>query len=166
MGSPLQFEPIGDNPLDLIEHIAAGRQWAFERGGDEEIVLMLPGQWAEYQLTLNWNEDIESLHLACMFDFKAPEARRGETGRLILRLNEQLWLGNFDLWRDEGALLFRYGALLAGGADINISQCETMLQLALEACERFYPAFQYVIWAGHSAEEAMEISLFETVGTA
>jgi len=166
MGSSLQVEQIGDNPLDLIEYIAAGRQWAFERGGDEEITLSLPGQWAEYQLTLNWNEDIESLHMACMFDFKAPEARRSETGRLILRLNEQLWLGNFDLWRDEGALLFRYGALLAGGADINISQCETMLQLALEACERFYPAFQYVIWAGHSAEEAMEISLFETVGSA
>ncbi len=166
MGLFSQIELVGASPLDMVEHIAAGQQWSFERGGDEEISLSLPGQWAEYHTTLNWNEELEALHMACMLDFKVPKARRDETGRLILRLNEQLWLGNFDLWRDRGALLYRHGFLLSGGADINMEQCETMLQLGLEACERFYPAFQYVIWAGRSAGEAMEVSLFETAGEA
>jgi len=36
----------------------------------------------------------------------------------------------------------------------------------VEACERYFPAFQFVIWAGKSAESAIESSLFETMGHA
>ncbi|PLX35692.1 MAG: hypothetical protein C0605_08820 [Hyphomicrobiales bacterium] len=166
MASIHPFDPLADNPLDLIEHIADGQHWPFERGGDEEITLTLPGKWAEYQLTLNWREDLEALHLACMFDIRVPENRREETGQLILKLNEQLWLGHFDIWGEEGGLMFRYGLMLSGGASANLEQCQSMMELALEACERFYPAFQYVIWAGHSAADSLEAVMFETVGEA
>jgi hypothetical protein len=41
-----------------------------------------------------------------------------------------------------------------------------LLRLALEACERYFPAFQFVIWAGKTAEEAIRSSLMETAGEA
>jgi hypothetical protein len=50
--------------------------------------------------------------------------------------------------------------------EIAEAQCETLLRLALEACERYFPAFQFVIWAGKSAEEAIQSSLMETAGEA
>jgi hypothetical protein len=63
-------------------------------------------------------------------------------------------------------LLFRNGLILTGGVEIVDAQCETLLRLALEACERYFPAFQFVIWAGKSAEEAIQSSLMETQGEA
>ena len=41
-----------------------------------------------------------------------------------------------------------------------------ILQAALEACERYYQAFQFVIWAGKSAERALAGTMFETEGCA
>jgi hypothetical protein len=41
-----------------------------------------------------------------------------------------------------------------------------LIRLALDSCERYFPAFQFVIWAGKGAEEALQSSLLETVGEA
>ncbi|MGV8841182.1 MAG: YbjN domain-containing protein, partial [Bauldia sp.] len=36
----------------------------------------------------------------------------------------------------------------------------------IEACERYYQAFQFVVWAGKTAAEALATVMFETVGEA
>jgi hypothetical protein len=70
------------------------------------------------------------------------------------------------LWSTENVVMFRHALLLAGGADPTDGQCETMLRVAVEACERYFQAFQFVIWAGKSAREALDSVLFETEGEA
>jgi hypothetical protein len=62
--------------------------------------------------------------------------------------------------------LFRNGLLLTGGAQATEAQCEALIDLALDACERYFPAFQFVIWAGKSADDAMRSCLIETMGEA
>ena len=114
---------------------------------------------------MNWRDDMETLHLACAFDFKVPDNRLNEVYRLIAMINEQLWLGHFDLWTQEGLLMFRHGLLLNGSV-VTPSQCEAMLQAALEGCERYYQAFQFVVWAGKEAREALASTMFETEGRA
>lgn len=154
------------NPVELIEQLAAAQDWAFDRIGDDEITLTIAGTWSDYTLSFNWRDDLEDLHLACAFDFKIPKMRRNEVCQLVARVNAQLWQGHFDVWTEDGGLLYRHGLLLSGGAVANSDQCETMMAMALEACERYFPAFQYVIWAGKSEDEALMIALLETKGTA
>jgi hypothetical protein len=36
----------------------------------------------------------------------------------------------------------------------------------VQACERHFQAFQFVVWAGKTAREALSASLFETTGRA
>ena len=55
---------------------------------------------------------------------------------------------------------------LAGGAVVNSQQCESALTSAVFACERYYQAFQFVIWAGKSSREALETTMMETQGEA
>jgi len=155
-----------DNPLDMIEFVADARDWPFDRVGEDEISVAVAGKWAHYQVSFSWHHELEGLHLACAFDFKVPDPRSGEVYRLIAHINEQLWLGHFDIWSSEGILMFRNGLLLCGDAQATADQCEGMLQLAVDACERYFPAFQYVIWAGRSAEEAVRSALFEPAGRA
>lgn len=153
------------NPVDLVEHIAHGQDWAFERASDDELTLNVAGTWTDYHVSLNWRDDLETLHLACAFDCKVPEARLTEVYKLIARINEQLWIGHFDLWANEGLLMFRHGLLL-NGSIATAQQCETILQSALDACERYYQAFQFVVWAGKDSKEALASIMFETEGRA
>jgi hypothetical protein len=115
---------------------------------------------------MNWREDMESLHVACTFDAKVPPARKDEMGRLMTMINEQLFHGHFDLWRQDGSIMFRNSLVLAGGAMANDAQCEMLIRLGLESCQRYYPAIQYVCWAGQTAGQALESSLLETMGEA
>ena len=153
------------NPVDLIEQVASSHEWACERTNEDELTLNVAGTWADYHVSLNWRTDLESLHIACAFDFKVPDNRLGEVYRLIAQINEQLWLGHFDLWAHEGLIMFRQGLML-NGAVATPGQCEALLRAGLEACERYYQAFQFVVWAGKDSRQALASTMFETHGQA
>ena len=153
------------NPVDLMERTAHMHDWACERTSDDELTLIVAGSWTDYHISLNWRDDLESLHLACAFDFKVPDNRLGEIYRLIAQINEQLWLGHFDLWTQEGLIMYRQGLML-NGAVATTRQCEALLKAALEACERYYQAFQFVVWAGKESREALVSTMFQTEGQA
>jgi hypothetical protein len=154
------------HPVDIIEHIAALNDWNFERQDADEISISVRGSWGDYHVSFNWMEDLESLHIACAFDLKVPENRRAEVKQLISLVNEQLWIGHFDIWNGEGVVLFRNSHLLTGGADVTPQQCEALLRSATDACDLYYQAFQFVVWAGKSGAEALSTVMFETVGEA
>ena len=153
------------HPVDIIEEVAHTHDWACERATEDELTLVVAGTWADYHVSLNWRDDLEALHIACAFDFKVPENRLGEVYRLIAQINEQLWLGHFDIWSREGLIMFRQGLML-NGATATPEQCEALLRAGLEACERYYQAFQFVVWAGKDARHALSSTMFETHGQA
>lgn len=154
------------HPVDVIEHVAHSNDWSFERTGDDEIAISVAGSWTEYEVSFSWMEDFEALHLACAFDLKVPDLRVVEIMRLLSLINEQMLFGHFDLWEQEGAIMFRQSLLLAGGAEPTSAQVEGLLSGALEACECYFQAFQFVVWSGTSAKEALASVLFETHGNA
>ena len=154
------------NPLEVVEHMAAGNNWPFERTGEDEIALVVTGRWTNYQVSFTWMKDIEALHVACAFEMKVPQARLSEVQTLIAAINEQLWIGHFDVWLHNGMIMFRHALVLAGGMEASGKQCESLLSTALETCERYFTAFQFVVWAGKTAKEALEAAMFETSGEA
>ena len=163
----LELEPDRTvHPVDIIEHIASINDWNFERQDADEISISVRGNWADYHVSFNWMEDLESLHIAAAFDLKVPDIRRNEVKLLISLINEQLWIGHFDMWNHEGVVLFRNSHLLTGGAEVSAAQCEALLRSATDSCDLYYQAFQFVIWAGKGASEALSQVMFETVGEA
>ena len=43
---------------------------------------------------------------------------------------------------------------------------ETLVETALDECERFYPVFQFVLWGGKTPSEAIAAALIDTQGEA
>lgn len=163
------LESISDsrsNPLAVVEDVANDRNWSFERSGEDEVTIVSHGDWTDYQVSFTWMTEIEALHLACAFDMKIPPARRAEVQKLIAAINEQMWIGHFDVWTVNGMVMYRQAIVLPEGMMASSAQCETMLANAIESCERYYPAFQFVVWAGRSAAEAMDAAMFDTQGEA
>ena len=120
-----------NNPLEVVEHMASGNNWPFERAGEDEIALIVAGRWTEYQISFTWMREIEALHLACAFDMKVPEPRLPEVQQLVALINEQLWIGHFDVWMQNGMVMFRHALVLAGGVAASGRQCEAVLASAL-----------------------------------
>jgi len=154
------------HPLDVVEQLASVNQWSFDRADDDELSISVSGGWSDYHIAFTWLREMEALHLGCAFDIKVSDRRRPELLNLISLINEQLWVGHFGLWEKDGVVIFRHAMLLSGGAKPSRDQCEAALRAALEACERYYQSFQFVIWAGRNAREALEAALFETSGEA
>jgi hypothetical protein len=154
------------HPVDIIEHIASINDWTFDRQDADEISISVKGNWNDYHVSFTWMEGLEALHLACAFDLKVPEARRAEVSQLIMLINEQLWIGHFDIWSKESMVLFRHSHMLTGGAEVSPMQCESLMNSAVAACDQYYQAFQFTVWAGRSAADSLAHVMFETVGEA
>jgi hypothetical protein len=154
------------SPIDRVERLAELRRWPMERTSDDEVVMTVTGQWCSLHLSLSWSGELESLHVACSYDLRVPSAREAEVLRLLAQINARLLHGHFDLWPTEGLVTFRHGLILAGGADANDAQCDAMIRAGVESCQRYFPAFQFVVWAGQRAEDALQNALLETHGQA
>ncbi len=160
------IDPQLQNPLDLIEQIVAANEWPFERHEDGDITAEISGRWCAYQLWFAWRPDITALHFSCAFDMKVPAAKRVAIYHLLSLINERLWFGHFEVWSEEGLPVFRHATLLRESPGLSASQIQDMVDIALHEAERFYPAFQHVIWGGKNPEEAIELALVDTLGEA
>jgi hypothetical protein len=97
---------------------------------------------------------------------KVAERKRDAVYALLAMINERMWLGHFDLAGGEGLPAYRHAMLLRGGRGASVEQLEDLVDIALNECERFYPAFQFVLWGGKSPTEAIDAAVIETAGEA
>jgi hypothetical protein len=154
------------NPLDVIERIVEINEWLFDRRSEQEMAAQVPGRWCDYSLYFAWNEDIGAMHFTCAFDMRIPAEKRPAVHELLALINEKLWLGHFGVWEDEGVPMFRHALPLRGLRGPSVEQMEDLLDTAILECERFYPAFQYVIWGGKTAAQAIASAMVDTAGEA
>lgn len=154
------------NPLDMVEEIVLAHEWPFDRHGEEEISVNIAGSWSDYYLSFCFSEANGGLQIICAYDMRVERAKRVAIHALLAMVNERMWCGHFDLLSDEGTPVFRHTVLTRGGARLTGSQLEEMIEIALSECERYFPAFQFVIWGGKSPEEAVEAALLDTIGEA
>ena len=158
-------------PIDMLEAYFAAHGWEHERH-DEEIVATVKGSWTTYELRAMWREDDSVLQFLAFPDIKVTDDRRLAVYEAMGLVNEQLWIGHFELWSTSGILLYRHAAMVDGdpGGDgegtMSLSAAELLVESAIDECERFYPVFQFVLWGGKSPKDALAAALIETQGEA
>ncbi len=154
------------HPIDLVETIAEHHAWDFDRMDEDQIAVALEGQWRTYSLSLALAPYDGTLRLICTFEMDPPEAALPALYETISRANDMVWSGAFSYWESQRLMVWRYGLLLSEDQPAGMDQIERMIGAALNACERFYPAFQLVAWAEHSPSAALDIALSDAVGRA
>ena len=162
----LETAVVAANPIDLVEEIVQANEWAHDRASDEEMVVEVTGRWCDYRLFFVWQEEISALHFSCAFDMKVPKGRRPPVYELLAIVNEKLWLGHFDVSSDDHSPAFRHAVLLRGAVGASVEQIEDLVDIALSECERFYPAFQLVVWGGKTPDDAIAAAMIDPAGEA
>jgi len=154
------------NPLDIMEQIVIANDWAFDRRSDSEMAAEATGRWCDYGLYFSWSHEISAMHFTCTFDLKVPEKRRGLLYELLALANDRLWIGHFGIESGDGMPVFRHAVLLRGAPGASAESLEDMVDIAITECERFFPAFQFVLWGGKSPQDALAAAMLECVGEA
>lgn len=157
---------VANDPLDLVEYILSAQEVGFERVGEQEIHFSVAGPWCDYPLWFSWRPDDEVLHLCLGIDAKVKTRTRLDVCDLLVRVNERLPNGHFDLWSEDGTIIYRHALPLPEAMLPSIAQLASMTKAASAAAERLIPALNFVLWAGKTPADAVEAAMFETVGEA
>ncbi|MEM8770858.1 MAG: YbjN domain-containing protein [Pseudomonadota bacterium] len=154
------------DPMTALEAAAEHLEFEMERVADSEIHIMLPSVWRDIGLWFTWRDELSTLQMGAPIDLKAPTGREDEASRLVTMVNERLWAGHFDLWTEDQSIVYRNAAILPQSNALDPAQAEMLIRAAAEAVDRFYPAFNFLVWGGKKPEDALKASLFETAGNA
>ena len=160
------YSDLAANPLDVVEQIVAANDWLCDRRSESEMAAEAPGRWCDYGLYFSGSNEISAMHFTCAFDLKVPERRRAALYELLALANDRLWIGHFGLDATDGMPVFRHSVLLRGAPGASAESLEDMVDIAISECERFFPAFQFVLWGGKPPAEALQAAMLECVGEA
>ena len=154
------------NPIDVVEELVGANDWTFSRHSDSELMFEVSGHWSGYQMYFLWQHDMGALFFSCQLELRVPETKRAQVFELLATVNENLWIGHFDLVSDGAAPVYRHTVPLRGAAGASAEQLEDLIDAAVVECERFYPALQMVVWGGRSVADAMTVARMDTIGRA
>lgn len=158
---------LATDPLETVEAVlGADDRFSFERAEDGDVHFNFKSAVGETVGYFSYRGELPALLFTLGFDVQAPVSRRAEAVRLAGLINENLWLGHFDVWSDDGTIIFRHAMPMIGREEISVGEIQAMLAAALDAAERFQPAFHFLILGGMSAEDASKAALFEVCGEA
>jgi len=154
------------NPLDVLEELVCANDWAFDRHSESELMVQVGGRWCDYNLYIVWDPRLSAMFVSCQLDQRVPDTKRTCVYDLLVNVNEALWLGHFDFVRQDSTTMYRSAIPMRGAANLSAEQLEDLIDVAIQECERFYPALQLVVWGGRSVHDALAAARMDTLGEA
>ena len=157
---------VGFDPLDVVERVLNAENLEFDRTEDGDLAFALSGDWKDYELWFAWRPEADCLQLCLSIDLKSPKARRVAMYELLSLINQRVWMGHFEVWSEEGEIVFRLAMAMPSGERPTLAQAASMIDASVEAADRFYPAFDFLLSGAKTPDDAMAACMFETVGHA
>ena len=142
-----------DDPLDNVELAASIQNWTFDRS-DNEVSIIANGKHNNYQLSVSLHNDSQGLNVVCGFDLRFNKKNKFQILKLVSSINAQIWLGHFDIWDKEGLIVYRNSSIL-DKRSLNLETIETLLIDAINSIDLYFPAFQYILWAGKPVKKLL-----------
>ena len=162
----MDIDNFYQNPIDIVEDVIHSRKWNFSRAAEHELVAELVSHLCQYRLYFSWSEQIRAINFTVTFDLKFPKTKSKQVYELLSRINEKLWIGHFDVTSKNGIPAFRHTVLKPHENEILYNQLEDIVDIAVYECEKYYPAFQLILFEDSPPQEALDLCLTETVGIA
>ena len=162
----MEKENLYLNPIDVVEDVIHSKKWTFSRADEYELVAEISSQWCQYRLYFSWSEQIRAISYTITFDIKFPENKSKDAHKLLALINEKLWIGHFDITSKNGIPAYRHTVLSMVENEMLHHQLEDLVDVGIYECEKYYPAFQLVLFEDVDPQKAINVSTFETIGQA
>ena len=162
----MEIENLTTNPIDIVEDVIYQKKWNFSRAADHELVAEISSHWCQYRLYFSWAENIKAMSFTVTFDLKFPQTKLNRAYELLGLINEKLWIGHFDITKNNGIPAYRHTVLSFSDNDLLHKKLEDLVDIAIYECEKYYPSFQQVLFDELPPQDAIKFSNFDFIGRA
>lgn len=153
-------------PVEMLAALFEARGWPCEFVADDEIHGEIQGAWASYQLRCVWRAEDHVLQVLCLPDIRVADDKKAAIYEVMALINEQVWIGHFDIWSNGAVLLYRHGLMLGDEGLLSLAQAQAVIEAAIDECDRFYPVFQFILWGDKTPAEALASAMVDAAGEA
>ena len=162
----MSINSLYHNPIDIVENVIHSKKWTFSRADEHELVAEIASQWCLYRLYFSWSEQIKAINFTVTFDLKFPQNESQSVYELLALINEKLWIGHFDITSKNGIPAYRHTVFEPFMNEMLYEQLEDLVDIAIYECEKYYPAFQLVLFENSQPKEALKLCVFDVLGKA
>ena len=165
MAIQLETTDASVNPLDSVEEILVSNNWAFNRMTDDELMVQIAGKGCDYRLFFIWQEDMNAMQFCCQYDMVIDKNNLEAASAALMKMNENLWMGHFDIPSETYAPSFRHTCLMRGMMGPSCTEyVEDLVDISLAQCERFYAVFYLLANAANTDDRSLALALMDTAG--
>ena len=162
----MNIDNFNQNPIDIIEDVIHSKKWAFSRAANHELVAEIATNCCQYRLYFSWSEQIKAINFTVTFDLKFPKSKSKSVYEFLALVNEKLWIGHFDITSKNGIPAYRHTVFESQRNEMFYNQLEDLVDIAIYECEKYYPAFQLLLFDGSCPKEALEFCIIDVLGRA
>lgn len=109
---------------------------------------------AAYQCAIFADDDTRLVTMLAQTALRVPSEERAPACELLMRANYGLVFGNFDLDFSDGEVRYKVSVDVEGG-ELGTRMVQSMISVALDMYELWYPPLMKVIYGGVSPEDAV-----------
>lgn len=155
------------NPIDTIEELFNVQEWPTQRPSDQEVIADVVGKWGVYNVHFLWDHNDGILQFVITSEeLLVKKELMASAYELCGRVSEKIQVGHFEVISDAKLIGFRHGLILPGTRTISEFLLEELINTGIEMCEKYYPAFQFVLFGSRTPAEAASMAMINTVGEA
>lgn len=158
------FEDVS-NPLDNVEELLSAQNWTFDRLDEDELTVEIAGKHCSYRLRFVWQDEFCALSFSCQYLISLAKENIETAKDSISSINNDLWVGHFDLQKNNTTPCFRHtslfrGMVYASGAD----HMAELIEIALFECERHFPLFHLLTEHKQPDAHNMNLAIMDAMG--
>lgn len=169
ISTPFDIAPEYDdnNPLDIVEEIAQEHGWTFTRTDEDLIIVNAQGLKTKYEICMEWQDEFSAVLFACSLPIEFSDAQYEIVAQTMEQINQNLWMGHFDLSNKGKFPTFRHTLLfrmVPSGIAGDI--IHDVMDIAIAECNRFYTTLQLAQAGDVRMQDNLDAAVFETIGEA
>ncbi len=128
--------------IDIAEQTFERLDYKFSRIDENELAVSLS---PHYSLSVFLKPEYDILHFSNDLDLVCPDNRLAVIEDSIIKANERIWLGHFDLISMDNRIVFSLSFPFAHSFLFDNENFESLISLILEESDRFYHYFKMVL---------------------
>jgi hypothetical protein len=138
----------------------------FSRVDDNEISVLLKSEAPEYVLSVLFKSEYEIIHFSCDINLRATKQKRAAIADAIVKANERIWVGHFDLLSTGNRIVYSLTIPFASSFIADEEVMESIIRMITDECNRFYHYFALIIESKKNLNLAMNALFLEAAGEA
>ena len=144
-------EPLLPTIIDALND----RDWTYTVNEELSLVTFgVGGEHTAYNCAVFADDETRLVTVIAQSPMRVPHEERLSACEMLMRANHGLMFGAFDLDFSDGEVRYKVAVDVEGGT-LGVEAVQSMITVALDMYELWYPALMKVVYGGVSPEDAV-----------